>query len=73
MRTLGRRWLDEKHGDEDLGKPDFRKLIAGWIGEDAAKNLGPELDMAMKLMLKLMAPGSGEKGPNLLDLLAPRE
>lgn len=73
VRTLGRRWLDEEHGDEDLGKPDMRKLLAGWIGEDAAKNMGPELDMAMKLMLKLMGPDGGNKPQNLLDLLAPQK
>jgi hypothetical protein len=73
MRALAKRWLDEAHGDEDLGKPDVRKLLAGYIGEDAAKKMGPELEMAMKLLLKLMAPGAGGKGKSdsgdLLDLL----
>ena len=62
VRALATRWLDEAHGDEDLGKPDMRRLLAGWIGEDAAKNMGPELDMAMKLMLKLLGPGGGSDG-----------
>jgi hypothetical protein len=71
VRTLAKRWLDEMHGDEDLGKPDIRKLMATWVGEDAAKNMGPELEMAMKLVLKLMAPGgkgSSDSG-DLLDML----
>ena len=62
VRALAARWLDEAHGDEDLGQPDMRRLLAGWIGEDAAKNMGPELDMAMKLMLKLLGPGGGSDG-----------
>jgi aminopeptidase N len=75
VRELAKRWLDEKHGDEDLGKPDIRQLLAGWIGEDAVKNMGPELDMAMKLMLKLMGPDAGgsDSPLQLLDLLAPKQ
>jgi hypothetical protein len=68
VRALATRWLDEAHGDEDLGKPDMRRLLAGWIGEDAAKNMGPELDTAMKLMLKLLGPGGGGDG-DASDLL----
>jgi len=75
VRALAKRWLDEKHGDEDLGKPDLRQMLAGWIGEDAAKNMGPELDMAMKLMMKLLGPDSGgtDNPLQLLDLLAPKQ
>jgi hypothetical protein len=75
VRALAKRWLDEKHGDEDLGKPDLRQMLAGWIGEDAVKNMGPELDMAMKLMMKLLGPDSGgaDNPLQLLDLLAPKQ
>jgi hypothetical protein len=69
VRALARRWLDEAHGDEDLGAPDLRKILAGYLGEDAAKNLGPELEIATKLLLRLLGPGGAEGGAGgLLDL-----
>jgi hypothetical protein len=69
VRALGRRWLDEAHGDADLGAPDLRKILAGYIGDDAAKNLGPELEIATKLLLRLLG-SAGEGGAGgLLDLL----
>jgi hypothetical protein len=74
VRELAKRWLDETHGDEDLGKPDLRRLLAGWLGEDAAKNLGPELDLAMKLLLQLVGSGAGDPGDAgglLKELLEP--
>lgn len=73
VRALAKRWLEEAHGDEDLGKADMRKLLAGWIGEEAAKQMGPEVDVAMKLLLKLLGPGSGklDAGDVLKELLAP--
>jgi len=73
VRALAKRWLDETHGDEDLGKPDIRQMLAGFLGEETVKNMGPELDMAMKLMLKLLRPDGGSVGvTDLLDLLAPK-
>jgi hypothetical protein len=73
VRALSRRWLDESHGDADLGGPDLRKLLAGWIGEDAAKNLGPELEIVTQLLMKLMGSDDGKSGGGglggLLDLL----
>ncbi|MCC6897406.1 MAG: hypothetical protein IT377_00450 [Polyangiaceae bacterium] len=73
VRELSKRWLDEAHGDDDLGKPDMRALLAGFLGEEAAKQMGPQAEVAMKLLLKLLAPGSGkvDAGDVLKDLLAP--
>lgn len=73
VRQLCKRWLDEAHGDEDLGAANIRTLLAGWIGEEAAKQMGPEVDVAMKLLLKLLGPGSGDSdsGDLLKGLLAP--
>lgn len=70
VQALARRWLDETHGDADLGGPDIRQILAGWIGPDAARQLGPELDVAARLLLRLLAPGgSGGGGGSLLELL----
>ncbi len=73
VRELSKRWLDEAHGDEDLGKPDMRALLASFLGEEAAKQMGPQAEVAMKLLLKLLGPGSGkvDAGDLLKDLLAP--
>jgi len=73
VRELSKRWLDEAHGDEDLGKPDMRALLASFLGEEAAKQMGPQAEVAMKLLLKLLGPGSGkvDAGDVLKDLLAP--
>lgn len=60
VKALAKRWLEEAHGDQDLGEANARTLLAGWIGEEAAKQLGPEVDVAMKLLLKLLGPGGGK-------------
>ena len=69
VKKLTQRWLDGSHGDADLGGPDIRKLLAAWIGPEAAKNLGPEVDMAMKLLLRFLGPEGSGGGGSLLDLL----
>jgi hypothetical protein len=69
VRALARRWLDEAHGDEDLGKLDMRQLMAEMLGPEAASQMGPELDMAMKLMLQLFGGKKGDPGELLQQLL----
>jgi hypothetical protein len=71
VRALEKRWLEEAHGDADLGEPDLRKVLAAYIGADAARELGPELDVVGRLLLKLLNPGAQGSGqaPSLLDLL----
>ncbi len=32
VRRLERRWLDETHGDEDLGQADMGQMTADWLG-----------------------------------------
>lgn len=71
VRKLAKRWLDEAHGDEDLGKLDMRQMIGEMIGPEAAAQMGPELDMAMKLMLQLFGGKKGNPGDLLQQLLAP--
>ncbi len=71
VRALARRYLDEAHGDEDLGKLDMRQMMADMLGPEAAKQMGPELDMAMKLMLKMMQGKKGDSSSLLQQLLGP--
>jgi hypothetical protein len=43
VAALAAHWLNETHGDEDLGKPDLAKMMGSLLGPDAAKQLGPLL------------------------------
>ena len=61
VNALAKHWLDESHGDADLGKPDMRVLIGAWLGPEMTKQMGPEMETAMRLMLKLMT-GKGAGG-----------
>ncbi|MCA9594203.1 MAG: hypothetical protein KC776_12855 [Myxococcales bacterium] len=74
VAALARRWLDESHGDEDLGGPDVKKLLAGILGPEAAERMGPEMEAAMKLMLRFLSPQKGDdSGAGILDqLLSPK-
>ncbi len=71
VNALTKRWLSERHGDADLGKPDIRTLLGAWIGPEMAAQLGPEVESAVRLMLKLMMGkgGSGDLGGVLEGLL----
>ncbi len=74
VMKLSRRWLDESHGDEDLGGPDMKKLLAGILGPEMAAQMGPQMETAMKLMLRLLAPGGDgdqDSGNILQQLLSP--
>src|SRR6185503_15991850 len=33
LRALKKRWFDEAHGDEDLGKPDIGKMVEAMTGQ----------------------------------------
>lgn len=56
VRPLERRWLDEAHGDEDLGEADPAAMMGQWLGG------GTELGPAMELMRGLMGSGGGLEG-----------
>jgi hypothetical protein len=69
VKPLEQRWLEEMHGDEDLGKLDLSGLMSGMGGLGAAAGLGDGSEMAevMKMLDQLGlggavlsgAPGSG--------------
>jgi hypothetical protein len=59
VRALARRWLDESHGDEDLGRADLGGMLAQMLGPEAA-GMGPQLQQALELIGGL--PGGGGQG-----------
>ena len=73
IRSLSRRWLKEAHGDKDLGRPSMERLLEAYLGADAVKQMGPELRMAMQILLRFMSPQKAsqksDQGSSLLDLL----
>ena len=58
VRALAQRWLDERHGDEDLGRGDPRTLAATMMGVDPSA-LPPELGQLLGGL------GSGALGGDL--------
>jgi hypothetical protein len=73
VKALARRFLDERHGDEDLGKLDMRQMMAEILGPEAAAGMGPELDLAMKLMLQLFGGKKGDAADVMQQLLGPQK
>jgi Peptidase family M1 domain len=43
LLALAQHWLQETHGDEDIGQADLAKLMGAMLGPDAMKQLGPLL------------------------------
>jgi hypothetical protein len=43
VAALAKHWLEETHGDEDIGQADLAKLMGAMLGPDAMKELGPLL------------------------------
>ena len=57
VAALAKHWLEETHGDEDLGQADLAKMMGAMLGPDAMKQLGP-----------LLQGGPGSKGMGSVDL-----
>ncbi|MCZ7677400.1 MAG: hypothetical protein M5U28_00930 [Sandaracinaceae bacterium] len=55
VRALERRWLDEAHGDADLGQPDLGRMLGG----------GGSSDEAMRALQQMLG-GSGQSPDELL-------
>jgi len=57
VRALAQRWLDERHGDEDLGRGDARTLVATTLGVDA-----DTLPPGLEALFGALAGGAGGAG-----------
>lgn len=55
VRAIERRWLDETHGDEDLGSPDLGRLIGAGEAAD---------DPAVRAVLRMLGGARGQPGAN---------
>jgi hypothetical protein len=62
VRALERRWLEETHGDEDLGEPDLGRMLGGGATAD---------DPTVRALLRMLggADGSGDADALLRNLL----
>lgn len=62
VRAIERRWLDEAHGDADLGQPDLGRMLGG--------GSSPELNEALRRVLGSMGgQGGGGSGAGDADAL----
>lgn len=62
IQALARHWLDETHGDEDLGRIDIASVVTSVLGPGAAR-MGPQIQQ----VLQLLGVG-GERGQAAPDL-----
>ena len=60
--AIAKRWLDDKHGDQDLGPVDMKAMLATVLGADADK-LAPQVEGLLELLGTGGAPsGQGGQG-----------
>lgn len=59
VRAIARRWLDERHGDADLGRGDMRALAGSMLGLDASALPG-----GIDGLLNALGGGAGSNTPN---------
>lgn len=77
VRAIARRWLDETHGDEDLGRADLGSMLGSVLGPGAASQ-GGALEEAIRMLGQMglgapgvPAPGGGQDPamPSMDDLM----
>jgi hypothetical protein len=74
VRPLERRWLDEAHGDEDLGVADLQGMLGGLLGDNLAglEGMG-DVEQALKALegVGLTLPSGSGAGsvPDMNELL----
>lgn len=71
FQALRRRWLEEAHGDDDLGRPDLAEMLGPMLGQNG--QLDPETRQALQQLGPLLqqlggAQGAGA-GPDLGGIL----
>jgi len=59
-RNLARRWLQESHGDDDLGRADMTSLLQSVLGSQVS----PEMQQAMELLSPLLQGLFPNQGPS---------
>jgi hypothetical protein len=66
IRRLGRRWLRERHGDEDLGPISEDRMLGSMLGVEAS-SLGESAGPMRMMMRMMMGSGGGLEGLEGLD------
>ncbi len=69
VRAIAARWLDESHGDDDLGRLDLGQMLASMLGLPGG-SLPPEMQQAMQFMQQALNGGGGGAGGGLQGLLS---
>jgi hypothetical protein len=60
---IAKRWLDDKHGDQDLGPVDMKAMLTTMLGADAS-SLAPQVEGLLEL-LGPAGPPSGQGGQGM--------
>jgi len=58
-RGLARRWLQESHGDDDLGQANMASLLQGVMGGNASPEMQQAIEMLGPMLQGLMNQGGG--------------
>jgi len=66
VQRLARHWLDEAHGDQDLGPVDMKSVLGAMLGPDAA-TVAPQAEQIMRLLGPSTgaAPSPGSSGSSM--------
>lgn len=59
VRRIERRWLEEAHGDEDLGQADMATMVGDWMGAGSLGNLQNLVNQMQRSMGQGGIPGLG--------------
>ena len=63
VRRIERRWLDQSHGDDDLGSANTGSLMADWLGGGGGGQQG--VGGVMDQVFRALGAGGGSGGLNL--------
>jgi hypothetical protein len=73
VRQLERRWLDEAHGDEDLGAADLQGMLGGLLGGNLGLEGMGDIERALKALegagLTLPSGSGAGAAPDMNELL----
>lgn len=59
LRALAHRWLQETHGDDDMGQADLGSLLGGMLGGGAAS---PDMQQALEMLGPMLQGLQGAQG-----------
>lgn len=69
VRTIARRWLDEAHGDEDLGGGDAREVLGAILPSELQEQLRDPAVQAMVRQLMQRGLGDGDSTEDAAEMM----